>query len=257
MKTWEIPDLVKADYRNKLYYVYDKIRREYILYVRANRIKSLVIRQTDYTNRNLSRLEEALFQKKINSSEVYILNFLSHDEDFRTIKTLSELFPNNHSDFSFENFDKIKKDIKSKRIKYLFCMGHYDAGEIFTHAQGSRIEYGIDLLKNIGKTQSVEIFFLGCESSLAAGGGMGTTTKINSVKMLNELFKALKVAKSLGDLYVVLSENTPYGFALTFDENFGLIKIEPFDFDDPSFSDATTSLSSSNSSTHLKHLAIW
>jgi hypothetical protein len=122
---------------------------------------------------------------------------------------------------------KLKQKVKANGVKYIFCFGHYKKGKIFTTVNGKTIEYDIDLLNKIGKQLNVEMFFIGCESSLATYGGTGTTINVNSIIILNDLFESLNTAESLGDFFTTFTSKGEYkyNFSYEFEENTGIVRV--------------------------------
>jgi hypothetical protein len=227
----DLKNKIKKDYDENLYFLYDKFSFSYIKYLKSKKIKGLLIKYSEYAKKNLVALENNLFASKIDQSKVHILNFLSKTEDDETFKTLRVLFPNNHSDFSAEEISNLKQKIKGNGIKYIFCFGHYKKDKIFTTVNGKTIEYNIDLIYKIGKLLNVEMFFIGCESSLATGGGTGTTINVNSIKILNNLFESLNTAESLGGFFTTFTSKgeQKYNFSYEFEENTEIIKVFVFE----------------------------
>lgn len=226
--SWEeLKKQVKQDYDDNLYFLHDKSSNSYIKYLKSKRIKGLLLKYSDNVKRNLNAFENTLFASKIDQNKIHILNFLSRTEDNETFKTLKQLFPNNHSDFSTKEIKELKQKIKKSGVKYLFCFGHYKKGKIFTTVNGKTIEYDIELLYKIGKQLNVEMFFIGCESSLATGGGTGTTINVNSIKILNNLFESLNSSESLGDFFTTFSSKSEhkYNFSYEFDETTGIVRV--------------------------------
>jgi hypothetical protein len=108
-KSWEELKLkIKKDYDDNLYFMYDKSSDSYIKYLKSKKIKGLLFKNSEYVKNNFNALENNLFTSKIDQSKVHILNFLSKTEDDETFKTLRGLFPNNHSDFSVTEINKLK-----------------------------------------------------------------------------------------------------------------------------------------------------
>jgi hypothetical protein len=226
--SWEeLKKKIKKDYDENLYFLYDKSSNSYIKYLKSKKINGLLIKISDYVKRNFAALEDNLFANKIDQSKVHILNFLSKTEDDETFKTLRRLFPNNHSDFSVTEIGKLKQKIKANGVKYMFCFGHYKKAKIFTTVNGKTIEYDIDLLYKIGDQLNVEMFFIGCESSLATGGGTGTTINVNSIRILNSLFESLNSSESLGGFFTAFTSKgeKKYNFSYEFEETTGIVRV--------------------------------
>lgn len=234
--TWdEVKMGVEADYKNRIYYIFDNATQEYTSYIISTRIKGqkgerFLFKNTQYVRSNIKFLEEALFLKKINQSNCHILNFLDKSEDKATYEALLKLFPNNHSDFSLVSISKLKQKLKSSGIKFLFCFGHFKEGAIFTEVDGIMHYYNISTLDKIAKEVGVEVIYLGCKSSLATKGGSGTVINVNSIDILNNLFKSVQNSTNLGEFFSNFASGGQgnYNFTYQFEENSGIIRVNVY-----------------------------
>lgn len=217
--------LIKKDFDDNLYYLYDKDSKKYVSYIKSQKIKRLLYKKTRYSLSNIEDLEQSLFLQKIDLKKFFILNFLARTEDNSTFKTLDKLFPGNYADFSLSNLIDLKTRIQTEGIKFLICFGHYSNGKIYATSD-AEIGYDVDVICNIAKTMGVQVFLLGCRSSLSSGGKTGTLVNVNSIAILNKLFEALSVSKSLADFVGALAaaETSTFGFAFEFEETTGLVK---------------------------------
>lgn len=235
---------IREDYENRRYYLFDKWNTQYIPYVRSIKINGLIFKESDYIRRNFTRLEEALFLKKIDKRNMHILNFLDKSEDKRTYETIIKYFPNNHSDFSLIELVKLKNEIKEKNIKYLFCLGHFEKGKIFTYVNGTKHAYNIDIIYKIADELNIEVFLIGCKSSLASGGRTGTTLNVNSITILEIIYESLQSSNSFGEFlsrFVSRGEQT-YNFAFEFEEPTNIVKVHVYekgDYSNETYNDNT------------------
>ncbi len=224
---WEaIEANVTKDFNERVYYRVNKGTGAYIKFLKSRKNNHILYKYTDFVNRNLDHFEEGLKATTIDRSSIHLLNFLDASEDSRTLETLKGTFGDRYSNFSIGDYGKLKELIISKKIKYMFCLGHYSAGKIFTKVKGRIVEFDIAMVNRIAEKLGVKVFYLGCQSSLASGGKTGTTVAVNSIKILNVLNKSINNAGNMDDFlsFFKVKDDSEYSFVYEFDETTGLVK---------------------------------
>ena len=226
----DIVNQVKKDFEERKLYILNNETGKYIIFLRGKKIINAKYKYSRFTEKNFEQIEKNLFTKKIDKSNYEILNFLDKSEDSKTFEMLNNLFTNNLSHFTLNSLNSLRTKLENNNIEYLFCVGHYKTGKIFTYIDGTPHYYSTDMLKDIAQELGINIFFIGCKSSLTTNGSSGTTINVNSIKMLNTLFDSLSNATNFGEFLSNMGSNITFEF----NEDVELVIVRMFSEEDES-----------------------
>lgn len=162
------------------------------------------VKFTDENKKNIDDIFSQLDQRVYLKDEIEVLSLV---KDEATDRVLKQNFPNNHVKLDVPSMKKFVKEIKSRKRKTVFVLGHIEGKEFVTNLKNRKpFKLKLEDLKRIGDDLNVNIFPLGCNSGFVDNSS-GVGNFFNSIDALNRLKPAVEENKSIYNLLKDLSDD--------------------------------------------------
>jgi len=130
------------------------------------------------------------------------IEIISLVDDDATTRTLQKLFTENHTLITVDNIKKLFSNIKKKKKKTLFFLGHIEGKSFVTRDANNkeRFRLTLDEIADYEKLFDVNVIVLGCESASKVSNASGVVQRINTVNAVEQLHRTMKENSNLLDL---------------------------------------------------------